>query len=44
MSDSDTSDLDITNDSSISEQLNKLNNTLNNMKHMNAYEYLRHLA
>ncbi|CAG8737515.1 18028_t:CDS:2, partial [Racocetra fulgida] len=44
MSDSNTSDLDITNDNSISKQLNKLNNTLNNMKHMNAYEYLRHLA
>ncbi|CAG8469898.1 13558_t:CDS:2 [Dentiscutata heterogama] len=44
MSDSDTSDLDITNDSSISEELNKLNNTLNNMKHMNAYKYLCYLA
>ncbi|CAG8469748.1 3968_t:CDS:2 [Racocetra fulgida] len=37
-------DLDKTNDNSISEQLNKLNNTLNNMKHMNAYKYLHHLA
>ncbi|CAG8469020.1 11003_t:CDS:2 [Cetraspora pellucida] len=35
---------DITDNTSISEQLNKLNNILNNIKHMNAYEYLHYLA
>ncbi|CAG8766094.1 2216_t:CDS:1, partial [Racocetra fulgida] len=44
MSDSDTSDLDVANNNSISEQLNTLNNRLKDTKNMNAYEYLRLLA
>ncbi|CAG8681634.1 17040_t:CDS:2, partial [Dentiscutata heterogama] len=39
ISDSNTSDLDLENNSSISKQLNKLNNKLKNMKSINAYEY-----
>ncbi|CAG8505885.1 7510_t:CDS:2, partial [Cetraspora pellucida] len=44
ISDSDTSDLDIANNNSISEQLNTLNNRLKNTKNMNAYDYLHLLA
>ncbi|KAF0382062.1 hypothetical protein F8M41_012011 [Gigaspora margarita] len=44
MSDSDISDSDIGNNTSISEPLNKLNNKLKDMKNMNAYEYLHFLA
>ncbi|CAG8469979.1 6700_t:CDS:2 [Scutellospora calospora] len=44
MSDSDISDLDIENNSSISEKINKLSNNLKNMKNMNVYEYLHLLV
>ncbi|CAG8744627.1 13827_t:CDS:2 [Cetraspora pellucida] len=44
MSDSDISDSDIENNSSISEQINKLKNKLKDVKNMNAYEYLCFLA
>ncbi|CAG8460562.1 868_t:CDS:2 [Cetraspora pellucida] len=44
MSDSDVSDSDIENNSSISEQINKLKNKLKDVKNMNAYEYLYFLA
>ncbi|CAG8650882.1 9944_t:CDS:1 [Dentiscutata heterogama] len=44
MSDSDISNSDIENNSSISEQINKLKNKLKDVKNMNAYEYLRFLA
>lgn len=44
MSDSDISDSDIENNSSISEKINKLSNNLKDMRNMNAYEYLRLLA
>ncbi|CAG8768361.1 33889_t:CDS:2 [Gigaspora margarita] len=44
MSDLDISDSDIETNNSISEQINKLNNKLKNMKNMNAYKYLRLLA
>ncbi|CAG8837497.1 30298_t:CDS:2, partial [Racocetra persica] len=39
MLDSDISDSDIENNSSISEKINKLSNNLKDMKNMNAYEY-----
>ncbi|CAG8587066.1 33051_t:CDS:2 [Racocetra persica] len=44
MSDSDISDLDIKNNSSILEKINKLSNNLKDMKNMNTYEYLCLLA
>ncbi|CAG8837649.1 3752_t:CDS:2, partial [Gigaspora margarita] len=42
--DSDISDSDIENNNSISEQLNKLNNKLKDIKNMNTYEYFHLLA